>query len=186
MNRRQAFKNIGAMFGVNLILPIQRAISGDYEPNNLINHNSFTTSQYQQITAITETIIPQTDTPGAKEADVSIFIDMMLSTWYKKDEKELFLSWLDKFNMHVIENFRKSFNELNLKDQNTSLEMLNQGKIFDLHNGGKDFFVQIKQLTVLGYYTSNIGMTVERRYLPNPGKYDGEYLYKNINTLFTS
>ena len=47
------------------------------------------------------------------------------------------------------------------------------------------FFDAIKQLTVTGYYTSEIGMTVERVYLPVPGRYDGAHPYSDGDRLFT-
>ncbi|MCZ0955053.1 MAG: gluconate 2-dehydrogenase subunit 3 family protein [Rhodospirillaceae bacterium] len=48
------------------------------------------------------------------------------------------------------------------------------------------FFETIKHLTVTGYYTSEIGMTVERVYLPIPGRYDGVYPYSEVGRLFTA
>ena len=55
-----------------------------------------------------------------------------------------------------------------------------------MKDGGKTFFEHIKQLTLAGYYTSEIGMTVERVYLPVPGRFDGAYPYDQVGTLFTS
>ena len=66
------------------------------------------------------------------------------------------------------------------------IQALNSNEIKTLDDGGESFFNQIKQLTIFGYYTSEIGMTVERKYLPNPGRYDGAYPYNKVNTLFTS
>ena len=48
------------------------------------------------------------------------------------------------------------------------------------------FFETVKQLTVTGYYTSEIGMTVERVYLPIPGRYDGAYSYAEVGRLFSA
>ena len=48
------------------------------------------------------------------------------------------------------------------------------------------FFEEMRQLTITGYYTSKVGMTIERSYLPTPGHYDGAYPYEKVGTLFTS
>ena len=63
---------------------------------------------------------------------------------------------------------------------------LMNGEVDGFANGGTTFFEHVKQLTVFGYYTSEIGMTIERHYLPMPGHYDGAYPYERVGTLFTS
>jgi len=186
MNRREAFKNLGIMFGANLLIPLRRAISSNFDPNNLVNGSTFSQNQHNQVDAISDVIIPATDTPGAKAAMVAEFIDKMLSEWYEKDEKNAFIQELNGFLSFILKTHMDTFDNLDLDIQNQSIELINNGEITSLSQGGKSFFNEIKQLTIFGYYTSFIGMTVERRYLPNPGKYDGAYPYTNIKTLFTS
>ena len=60
------------------------------------------------------------------------------------------------------------------------------GGIAALFGADEAFFETIKQRTVTGYYTSEIGMTVERVYLPIPGRYDGAYPYAEVGRLFTA
>ena len=55
-----------------------------------------------------------------------------------------------------------------------------------LDGAGDTFFDTIKQLTITGYYTSEIGMTVEQVYLPVPGRYDGAYPYAEVGRLFSN
>ena len=52
--------------------------------------------------------------------------------------------------------------------------------------GADKFFVLFRQLVITGYYTSEIGMTKEREYLPVPGEYNGEFLYSNINKVYSA
>ena len=52
--------------------------------------------------------------------------------------------------------------------------------------GGADFFDKFRQLVLTGYFTSEVGITQEREYLPVPGRYDGAYLYSNVNRVFSS
>jgi hypothetical protein len=56
----------------------------------------------------------------------------------------------------------------------------------DKLTGGWEFFDKFRQLVLTGYFTSRVGMTQERKYLPVPGRYDGAYLYSNINRVFSS
>jgi hypothetical protein len=51
---------------------------------------------------------------------------------------------------------------------------------------GGPFFLAFRQLVITGYYTSEIGMTQEQEYLPVPGEYHGDYLYSNINKVYTA
>ena len=52
--------------------------------------------------------------------------------------------------------------------------------------GAVDLDIPIRQLVIAGYYTSEIGMTKEREYLPVPGSYDGAYPYSKVNKVFTA
>ena len=186
MNRREAMKNLALMFGANLITPIKRALADNFDPIELSGANIFNNTQKDQITTITEIIIPATDTPGAREANVVVFIEGMLQEWYNTKEKNKFIDALSDFTNFCNKNYKKHFTKLDKRDQIACIQALNSSKINTLDDGGESFFNQIKQLTIFGYYTSEIGMTVERKYLPNPGSYDGAYLYNKVNTLFTS
>ena len=52
--------------------------------------------------------------------------------------------------------------------------------------GGREFFDKFRQLVLTGYFTSEIGITKERKYLPVPGRYDGAYPYSEVNRVFSS
>ena len=52
--------------------------------------------------------------------------------------------------------------------------------------GGADFFDKFRQLVITGYFTSEIGITQEREYLPVPGRYDGAFPYSQVNKVYSS
>ena len=56
----------------------------------------------------------------------------------------------------------------------------------DKFPGGKIFFEAFRQLVITGYFTSEVGIMQEREYLPVPGRYDGAYLYSEVNRVFSS
>jgi hypothetical protein len=46
------------------------------------------------------------------------------------------------------------------------------------------YFRMMKELTLLGYFTSEIGSTQARRYVPVPGRYEGCIPYKKGDKAF--
>ena len=77
----------------------------------------------------------------------------------------------------------KGFATVPTADQDAMLTLAMQGKIPALNNS---FFYQMRQLVVLGYYSSEIGCKQERVYVPVPGRYDGQYPYAQVRRVFSS
>ncbi len=186
MDRRQALLSIAAMFGTQLLPPIRVAIANGLDPVNMSGASLLEEARRLDSAALAETIIPETDTPGAREAGVGEFIEFMLQEWFPQEDADRFVAGLDSLHNHCAEQFGMSFAELNAEQQIEVVTALMEGRVENFEDGGKDFFEHAKQLTMFGYYTSEIGMTVERRYLPMPGRYDGAYPYEEVGTLFTS
>jgi hypothetical protein len=65
--------------------------------------------QNAMVTTISEIIIPQTDTPGAKAARVNEFIDLILTEWYDDEEKSIFLTGLAEVDTRTRDLFGKDF-----------------------------------------------------------------------------
>jgi len=108
---------------------------------------------------IGETIIPTTkDVPGAKAAKIGAYMLAMVNDCFSPDEQHTFLVGLD-----VLDD--NSFLDKNSQEK---LKFLKKMQIDEQH-----FFEMFKDLTVSGYFTSEIGATQARRYLPIPGKYIG-------------
>jgi len=123
------------------------------------------------VTTIAEMIIPQTDTPGAKAARVNQFIDVIVAEWYDADQKSSFLSGLADLDTRSQALFGKDFVDCAPSQQQILLQALEdevpeiraergapweQKFVKDRH-----FFYMIKQLTLMGYYTSQIGFEQE-------------------------
>ena len=51
---------------------------------------------------------------------------------------------------------------------------------------GSVFFDAFRQLVITGYYTSEIGITQEREYLPVPGEYNGAFPYSQVNKVYSA
>jgi hypothetical protein len=129
--------------------------------------------QNATVTAISELIIPQTDTPGAKAVRVNEFIDLILTEWYDDDERQRFLTGLADVDVRSRDVFGKDFVEGSEKQQLQIVSSLDEElagirQPLDLHREGrfapteKQFFYMMKRLTLVGYYTSQAGFEQER------------------------
>jgi hypothetical protein len=128
--------------------------------------------QNATVMTISELIIPQTDTPGAKAARVNEFIDLIVADWYDDEEKSTFLTGLEDVDRRSQNSFNKDFVECSGKQQVQLLNDLDEESNVKTENTvgrraknavpeQKHFFAMIKQLTLIGYYTSEIGFVQE-------------------------
>ncbi len=131
---------------------------------------NFTPGQEALLAEVADVIIPTTGTPGAKAAGVEKFITRVIRDCYQLDEQKKFYASLEKLDQDSREAFGKGFGEL---DATQKKEMVKRSTTAD-----KPFFVQMKGLTVTGYFTSEIGATQALDYLPIPGRFDGSYPMK--------
>jgi hypothetical protein len=122
----------------------------DYKPQ------FFTPSEYLMLERLTDIIIPSDKTPGAKEAGVAEFIDFMVANDPEHQYPfRLGLGWL---NAHCERTLGKKFLELSAEQQNSILEPLGfKDKARAGEEDGRTFFSLVREFTVTGFYTSEIG-----------------------------
>ncbi|MDA0207252.1 MAG: gluconate 2-dehydrogenase subunit 3 family protein [Acidobacteria bacterium] len=145
----------------------------------------FTPEQNELTTALAELILPETDTPGAREAKVNEYIDLVLSDEISQTQKD-FLDGLAWMNRRSKELFQTDFLALSNEQQTGMLTRLSDGgNIEPEDQGGRRFFLDIRRRTVFGYYTSKIGIHEELEYkgkqplpewigCPHPGHHGDE------------
>lgn len=134
----------------------------------------FTEDQARLVMEIAEGILPKTDTPGAKELGVPRFIEEMVATAYKNDHREAFIKGIDNFEKECKDFTGKSYLALDREERNTFLNKKND----EIINGAEDgaslsFFYMIKELTIVGYFTTEVGATRVLQYKLIPTRYDG-------------
>jgi hypothetical protein len=127
--------------------------------------------QNDTVTTIAELIIPQTNTPGAKAARVNEFIDLMVAEWYDDEEKSIFLGGLADIDVRTRGMCGKDFIQCDEKQQVELLQALDDEVAADRSQTDvrrrrtrppeKNFFFMMKQLTLVGYYTSQVGFEQE-------------------------
>ena len=126
----------------------------------------FTSAENELVTIISDLIIP-TDkkSPGAREARVNEFIDLMISEG-EGDEWALWRDGLQAVNRESGRRFGKNFVEASEDQQISLLEAMSQNER-NPQNLQERFFDQIKRRTIQGYYTSEIGIHQDLEYKGN-------------------
>lgn len=129
--------------------------ASDWAPKVLDAH------QDEMVVALSELIIPATDTPGAKAALVNRFVDAVIDDADDADRKS-FLRGFEWMDARSRELFGDEFLKASAEQQTALLTILSSGKNKALEDQiGVEFFEAIKAMTITGYYTSEIGMKQE-------------------------
>ena len=175
MDRRHAVRLLGAaalpglagMHPNDLFALARGAHSGTARASTFDEHQRAT------VDALAELIMPATDTPGARAAGVPAFIDVIVGEWYHEQERAAFLRGLQDVDARSQADFQKTFVELTEPQQTAILTGMDYEARAMPRGSPTLFFGRIKDLTLFGYYTSEIGMTQELGYVFMPGRYDG-------------
>ncbi len=116
----------------------------------------FDAHQNKTVIALSDMIIPATDTPGAKAVNVNAYIDLVLNDG-EPEPRNTFLQGLGWLDGYAIREHGAPFVECTEKQRVAVLNSLDESPFPDL-SAGADFFDQVKRLTIEGYYTSKIGI----------------------------
>lgn len=139
----------------------------------------------QLLDEVGETIIPATKTPGAKAIGIGAFMEMMVRDTYYPEDQQLFSEGLRRIDSDAQADFGKSFIELDAEQRKSYITKLD--KEMKAYDGEKThFFRMIKELTVLGYFTSEPGATKQLRYIETPAKYDACMPYKTGDRVWAT
>jgi hypothetical protein len=140
-------------------------------------------SQHATIVEAAERILPRTTTPGATDAGVADFIDVMLADWYSAAERARFITGLSELDTRTrnLAEAGRAFIEATERQQTTVLETLDRELAIRRQSAGAGandhWFAMLKHLTIWGYYTSRPGIVDELRVVLLPGRYDGNAAY---------
>ncbi len=185
MDRRTALQRIAILMGGTLSMSTVAGVLGGCsagEEGVLFQPRTLTKGRDQVVATLSELIIPETDTPGARIARVHEFIDNMLTDWYDQDEVNEFLNGLNDVEQRAQGYGVQSFIHLNM-DQQVELLSQMEDETQQWQDGGElgttPFFLNIKWLTLTGYYTSEVGATQELHLNPM-GVYKADIPYSEV------
>ena len=139
---------------------------------------AFNAHQNETVATIAELIIPKTDTPGAREAGVPGFIDVMFADWADEEQRQSFTAGLANVDERSRTAFGKDFVACTPQQQTELLQDLDYelARLRDTKSDtSKNFFQTMKWLTLTGYYTSEVGATSEQHFRIVPGRYEPCY-----------
>lgn len=186
INRREALRRVGALLGGIVSAPTvagvlsgcERMTGPDWSPETL------TSAQNQIVDTISEIIIPTTDTPGASAANVNRFIDAIVGESYLPEDRDRFLKGLDKLDARCRDDYDAPFVECTDEQQRALVGELDDetfgSDASEFDRDAPPFFRMMKELVIVGYYTSEIGATQELKTNTVPGYYDGDVPYEKV------
>jgi hypothetical protein len=192
MNRREILKITAVMMGAGLSGSLSVNVLAGLAPTAKPSKGIFDGAAQQKVAVLAELIIPKTDTPGAIEAGVPAFIEMMVADWFNDAERKIFFDGLTALDEFCGMRYKTSFLESDEMQRISALKNAEQiakgykssGPMFDISQKYVDpntpFFTKIKELTVLGYFTSEVGSKQALSYNPMPMSYEGDYDFDKV------
>ncbi len=169
IDRREALRRAALALGGVLSAPLVAGVLAGCEarraPAAAWRPRTLTPDQTELVATIAEHILPETDTPGARAVGVHRFIDAMLAEAYATQERQAFVAGLADVDRRARSAHGRSFMECPAAEQVALLETLDRA--------ADPAFRALKELTLVGYYTSEIGATRELRHVAVPGRFEG-------------
>jgi len=180
LTRREALARVAWLMGGTLIA--SDVFLRGAETKDTSTTLTFTPADIALMDEIGETIIPTTDTPGAKAAGVSAIMITLVTDCLDEVHQRIFREGLGKIDTLSRERFQNGFRDATPAQRTELLNNLDREQLewkkHRLPGEPSHFFRLIKELVLLGYFTSEIGASVTLRYVEVPTKYDGNVPYK--------
>lgn len=144
------------------------------------------------VTAMADQIIPRTDTPGALDAGVPSYIDRMMAGYYLDKERNILRLGMRAVTTDASELAGKHFAELSSEQQVMLMKEYDRLAVDQNRRMARDpnepphFFRLIKELTIVGFCTSEAGATKFLTYAPIPGPYRADIPYSEIGKAWAT
>jgi len=183
MNRRDALSRVALILG-GTVVGAELFLSGCTNSDKNIGGAgvNFSNDDVAFLDEVAETILPATNTPGAKEAKVGEFMTVIVRDCYEDKDQKIFLDGMQKLNEASKKKNGSSFLESNAQQRHDLLVDLDKEQKEYTDKKKKEdpthYFRMMKELTLWGYFTSKEGATKALRYVEIPGRYEGCIPYK--------
>jgi hypothetical protein len=178
IDRREAIRRVSALLG-GIALVGESAMWTSCARSDTARSSgigTFTASDIALLDEIADTMLPDTKTPGAKAAGVGPFMAMMVTECYEDGDQQIFrkgMAQLDEAS-HTVNG--TSFPSATPTARLAVLESVDREQKAYMDAKKPDeprhYFRMMKELALLGYFTSEIGCTKAQRYVESPGRYD--------------
>src|SRR2546422_2102100 len=174
IDRREAIKRVTALLGgvalaegTGLLRAVEQAHARAAISRAQVG--TFTAQDIALLDEVADTILPETKTPGAKAAKVGPFMAVMVTDTYDEQQQGIFRDGMRKLNEagFMTKTPAERLALLEQLDREAKAYMDTRARGAPTH-----YFRQMKELTLLGYFTSEIGCSQAMRYRETPGRFD--------------
>ena len=199
LSRREAIQRVSALLGGAALVGGDRLLAYSYDSHEIEQAmangtGAFSAADIAFLDEVADTILPPTKTPGAKAAKVGAFMALMVTDTYDQREQDVFRRGMKQLDDACRETQGVAFMSASPAQRLALLEALDREQHAVMEDrqpkarvrapaapGGPDepahYFRMMKQLTLLGYFTSEIGATQAMRYVESPGRYEPDVPY---------
>ncbi len=183
MNRRDAITRVGLIVG-GTVIGAEAFLSGCAKrPDETVSWLSFSPETISLLDEVGETILPATAaSPGAKAAMIGEFMKAIVTDCYEEKDQHIFMEGVGKVNEASQAQYKNDFTKLSAEEKYDLIVAIDkEAKAFSQTKKPEEpthYFTMMKQLTLWGYFTSEVGSTKALRHLPVPGRYEGCIDYK--------
>lgn len=196
VDRREAIRRVSALLG-GIALVSETALldaCGGERSAGRAAATSFSADDVAYLDEVAETILPETSTPGAKAAQCGAFMALMVTDTYQDRDQQVFKSGLQQLDTACRQMHKTGFMTATPAQRLALLEQIDKEQKAYMDDrearrtpGGTPdtpphYFRMMKELTLLGYFTSEIGYTKAMRYAEAPGRFDPCAPYKQGET----
>ena len=182
IDRREAVRRVSLMLGGFALIGSDRFLTGFRRapsPEELTGDGLFTAADIAWLDEVADTILPTTSTPGAKAAKVGPFMAVMVTDSYQESQQKIFLEGMKTLEAECVTANGVGIMAATPAQRLSLLERIDR-EAYEVRKqpGPPHYFRLIKELTLLGYFTSEIGCTKAQRYVETPGRFDPCVPYK--------
>ncbi len=169
MDRRSSIKTLFIISAAAALLP--SCLHEEKKPSLSLKNIKIDDKDENLLSELSETIIPKTNTPGAKDVKASFFALMMLDDCYAPADQDNFVKGMKEFNEFSKKKFNKSFVDCSAAERLDVIKIIEDKK--DVPENVSYFFNSMKRLTLQAYTSSEYYLTEVRVYQLVPGKFYG-------------
>ncbi len=174
MDRREVLKKVTLLSGGVLPLSIASGVLSSCRSHGDVDWSPIflTGPKAKLVSEIADIILPSSTTPGAIDLHVPEFIDLMLHDCLTREEQDAFLGGLEEWQVRFKNEYNRDFLAADLQQRRDFVEAIDLAAYVDSQTFFT-FYRKMKQLVLLGYFTSEPIMTNHLNYQAIPGRYDG-------------
>jgi hypothetical protein len=183
LSRREALQRVSALLGGAALIGHAGLLTGCAPAAAVARPGgaAFSAKELALLDEIADTILPPTATPGAKAAGVGPFIATMVADAYTAEQQRIFRAGLDTLERDCRRATGTGFMTATPQQRLALLERIDREQFEGggrTRRGEMHYFRMLKELALLGYFTSEIGYTQALRYAETPGRFDPCIPYK--------